>query len=545
MSEAASATVSGTLAGGAYQYSATLNDTGTTTIGTFWFAWVPGEDFLDVSPTNIVTPAGWTAIVTHVGAGDGYAIQYKATAAASYLQPGASLSGFGFTSTETPAQLAGNSPFFPTTPETTSFVYSGAPFSDPGFDLTAAVSVTQSNANISVPAGAVETVNGDDDLIIVGDGATLTVNGFGDTIDQSSGFVTIGGTGAGFDVLSGSHLEVTLLADADLFLAGSVNDVHLGANSVVDDTGDNTNFFGSDDTIRTRQATVGGDSVTGDSNRIFVAPGSQLILDGNNNFMRAGVNSSMAATGANERVFGAGFFLTATAGSDLLIGRNGATGAADTLTASNITARIAADSNIILSGDDDTVSAREGAHVDFVGTGLTARFGDGASVVISGEGLTGPLDTLSGADFSVNVATSADVKLSTLGATVTLVDNVALTLERANNKITAGNADTINILWGDFNTVLLGQNDVVSDGGSGTTFQASGNVGATTINNFSADPGGVVELLNGVGGYATSADAFNALTSDGASGSVLSLGANGSIDFAGDTALSAGNFKIG
>ena len=114
---------------------------------------------------------------------------------------------------------------------------------------------------------------------------------------------------------------------------------------------------------------------------------------------------------------------------------------------------------------------------------------------------------------------SADVELSTLGATVTLVNNVALTLERANNKINAGNADTINILWGDSNKVLLGQNDVVSDGGLGTTFQASGNVGATTINNFSADPGGMIELLNGVGGYATSADAFNALTSDGASGS--------------------------
>jgi hypothetical protein len=404
--------------------------------------------------------------------------------------------------------------------------------------------VDQSNANISIPAGATETVNGDDDLITVGVNADLTVNGFGDTIEQSTGFVTIGGTGAGFDVLSGAHLEVTLLAGADLFIDGSINDVHLGANSVVDDTGDNTNFFGSDDMIRTRQATVGGDAVTGDSNRIFVAPGSQLILDGNNNFMRAGVNSSMAATGANERVFGAGFFLTATAGSDLLIGRNGATGAADTLTASNITARIAADSNIILSGDDDTVSVREGAQVDFVGTGLTAQFGEGSNINVNGKGLTGALDTLSGADFGVSVSTSADVELATLGATVTLVDNVALTLERANNKVTAGNSDTINILWGDFNAVLLGQNDVISDGGSGTTFQASGNVGATTINNFSADPGGVVELLNGVGGYATSQDAFNAVTSDGAGGSMLSLGANGSIDFAGDTALSAANFKI-
>ena len=403
--------------------------------------------------------------------------------------------------------------------------------------------VNQSNADISVPASAVETVNGDDDLITVGANANLTVDGFGDTIEQSSGFVTIGGTGAGFDVLSGSHLEVTLLADAHLFLDGSINDVHLGADSIVDDTGDNTNFFGSDDKIRTSNATVGGDAVTGDNNRIFVAPGSQLILDGNNNFMRAGVNSSMAATGDNERVFGAGFFLTATRGSDLLIGRNGATGAADTLTASNITARIAADSNIILSGDDDTVSVREGAHVYFVGMGLTAHFGEGAELTITGTGLA--LDTLSGADFTVNVAnSSANVLLSSLGATATLADGVTLQLARSNNTINAGNSDTILIVSGDSNTVVLGQNDVVNDSGSGSIVKVAGNVGAADIKGLGSDPGGIIELLNGVGGYATAQDAYNAVTFVGPGESMLSLGANGSLEFDGQSP-SAANFKIG
>jgi hypothetical protein len=144
MSEAASATISEVLAAnGAFQYSATLDDTGSTTIGTFWFAWVPGGDFLDSSPTNIVTPSGWTALITNAGATDGYAIQFVATSSASDLQPGASLSGFGFTSTETPAQLSGNSSFFPATPETTSFVYSAGPFSDPGFEFEATVAASK------------------------------------------------------------------------------------------------------------------------------------------------------------------------------------------------------------------------------------------------------------------------------------------------------------------------------------------------------------------------------------------------------------------
>jgi hypothetical protein len=300
--------------------------------------------------------------------------------------------------------------------------------------------VTQSNTDISVPAGATETVNGDDDLITVGANANLTVNGFGDTIEQSTGFLTIGGTGTGLDYVSGSHLEITLLADAHLFLDGSIEDVYLGLNSVVVATGDNTNFFGSDDKIRSSEATVGGDAVTGNSNRVFVGDGSQLILDGNNNFMRAGLRASMAVTGTNERVVGADFFVTATAGSDLLIGRNGATGEADTLTASNITARIAANSNIILSGDDDTVAVREDSNVYFVGMGLTAHFGDGASITITSKGTA--LDTLTGEDFTVDIANSpANVLLSSLGATATLADDVTLQLERSSNTVHAGNSD--------------------------------------------------------------------------------------------------------
>ena len=38
---------------------------------------------------------------------------------------------------------------------------------------------------------------------------------------------------------------------------------------------------------------------------------------------------------------------------------------------------------------------------------------------------------------------------------------------------------------------------------------------------------------------------YGKLTSDGAGGSMLSLGSNGAIDFAGATGLSAANFKIG
>ena len=123
-----------------FQYSLTLTDTGTTTIGTFWFSWVPGEDFMPVAPMNINSPNGWSDLVTHGGPGDGFAIQWVATPA-DVIAPGNTLAGFQFQSTMTPAELMAANIFYPDKlPVATAFVFSGAPFSDAGFQLTAAMS---------------------------------------------------------------------------------------------------------------------------------------------------------------------------------------------------------------------------------------------------------------------------------------------------------------------------------------------------------------------------------------------------------------------
>jgi len=113
-----------------YDTTITLTDTAASTvgIGTFWFAWTPGKDFMSNAPISITTPAGWAAKVTGGNANNGYAIQWVAGSSAADVAVGASLD-FGFKSAETPTQLAGNSAFFPGTPETTSVVYNAAPFS--------------------------------------------------------------------------------------------------------------------------------------------------------------------------------------------------------------------------------------------------------------------------------------------------------------------------------------------------------------------------------------------------------------------------------
>ncbi len=136
----ASATYTSTqVSPGLYDYSLTLQDSGTTAISTFWFSWVPGAGFLSQTPVSVTNPAGWADTITSNGA----AIRWTTTTAP--IAAGGSLSGFNFESSETPSQLlldftgtgtgAGD-------PVTTSFVYIGAPLADPGFQLTATPATT-------------------------------------------------------------------------------------------------------------------------------------------------------------------------------------------------------------------------------------------------------------------------------------------------------------------------------------------------------------------------------------------------------------------
>jgi hypothetical protein len=117
---------------GVFQYDLTLTNTGTTTIGTFWFSWIPGAGFMAVSPTNVMSPAGWTAMITN-----SFAIQWTNP---SPLAMGDSVTGFMFDSTMTPAQFLGTFPgpgLGMGDPITTAFLYIAAPFADPGAQITA------------------------------------------------------------------------------------------------------------------------------------------------------------------------------------------------------------------------------------------------------------------------------------------------------------------------------------------------------------------------------------------------------------------------
>ncbi len=153
--EMATATISGTQIGvGSFQYDLTLNNTGTTTLGTFWFSWIPFDNFMPVSPTNITAPTGWQDIVTHGGPSNGFAIQWTAITPANNLAAGSSATGFMFDSSLTMAQLQSPAAGNPSDPVSTAFVYGGAPFSDAGFQLTVTSAATATPEPSNILLGA-------------------------------------------------------------------------------------------------------------------------------------------------------------------------------------------------------------------------------------------------------------------------------------------------------------------------------------------------------------------------------------------------------
>jgi hypothetical protein len=114
---------------GPYSYSLSFSDSASATspIGSVWYSWVPGHFYLPATPTAASAPTGWTATISSDS------VQYVASSSLYDIAPGQSLSGFGYSATFTPAQLAAA----PNSGE--SVAYSGGLFSDGGYTFTLTV----------------------------------------------------------------------------------------------------------------------------------------------------------------------------------------------------------------------------------------------------------------------------------------------------------------------------------------------------------------------------------------------------------------------
>ena len=95
--QSASATISGVLVGSTYDYTITLQNTGTYNLNSFWYGWIQFLDDLPSVPTNPGNLLGWANTVS---ANSIMWVNSTGTA----LAPGQS-GVFTFESTSTPAQM--------------------------------------------------------------------------------------------------------------------------------------------------------------------------------------------------------------------------------------------------------------------------------------------------------------------------------------------------------------------------------------------------------------------------------------------------------
>src|SRR3984885_12788710 len=164
----ASIAVSGS--GPEYTYTVTVDNVGSTTVGTFWFSWIPGQDYMSAPPTSISSPSGWNAQVTpaNYSGQTGDAIEWQATGPASDIQSGGSSSSFSFNSTETPAQMAADSPFDGKPETATAVVYTGGALIGNGDTLVATVAACyREGTSIRTPDGdaPIETLTPGDRVV--------------------------------------------------------------------------------------------------------------------------------------------------------------------------------------------------------------------------------------------------------------------------------------------------------------------------------------------------------------------------------------------
>ncbi len=140
-----------TLSQGVYTYDIHLTNTGSTTIGTLWYAWNPGQNYLPTMPTNVMGPTGWNASVTHGGSTDGYGIRFLAQTSGDYLSPNDSESGFMFSTTDSPTVLDGQSVTYSGANIGDSFLYHAGAFSDSGTQITLQTVPEPSDFLLAVP----------------------------------------------------------------------------------------------------------------------------------------------------------------------------------------------------------------------------------------------------------------------------------------------------------------------------------------------------------------------------------------------------------
>ncbi|MDE2364596.1 MAG: tail fiber protein [Hyphomicrobiales bacterium] len=405
----------------------------------------------------------------------------------------------------------------------------------PALTLTASQAANDTSALSKISNPIFEIVTASTAVYYVKSGSGYSILASGSTVNASAGTgFSIGGNGltGASNLVVGSNVSVTLLSGSRTDVDGSGNAISSAGGSVYGVGGwNNTVTAGPGDTVWIGGDNVGADLVVGSGAVVMLLSNSLTNIDGSRNAITSFGGSAYGVGGASNTVnAGANDSIWIGGASDLIVG----SGDAITLLASSVANNV--------NGSNDVITSIGGSSYGVGGSNNTITAGAGDSIWLAGTGnfIAGSSDTIT------LLANSVTNDIHGSNDVVTSMGGSSFGVRGSSNTITAGSGDSIWI-GGDHNVINASTGDTIYDLAAATDIKVSGAVGAMTVNNFGADPSGFVDLLNGVGGFANAAAAVAALTSDTHGGSLLSLGANGSIDFAGVAAnqLSAANFQIG
>ena len=146
----ASTTISTASTSAPFNYTMSVTNTGTTPIGTLWFAWtnVPiTYNFLPAPASNVTYPSGWVGFSTGPDrAGDGYGVEYYTF---NPIGPGQTLTGFNFTSNVAPSHLGDTASSYPL-PIDTTYVFQDYFNTGPGVGALATPAVVVPEPGVAV-----------------------------------------------------------------------------------------------------------------------------------------------------------------------------------------------------------------------------------------------------------------------------------------------------------------------------------------------------------------------------------------------------------
>ena len=191
----------------------------------------------------------------------------------------------------------------------------------------------------------------------------------------------------------------------------------------------------------------------------------------------------------------------------------------------------------------NTIYENGGNDIVNAGDGFATVHTGSADVVVNLNGVFNQVFVGNGWD-TVNVVSGGHDEVSLGSGNDTI--NVAAGGSGFNTFVLNGSNASL-VLSGHDNAVFVhGGTDTVQDDSQRLLLKVGPEGGTVTLSNFLADHGGKVDLVDGAGGYTSIKSILHALQSYGHGGTLLSLGAQGSIDFAGVPAssLTAGRFVI-